>query len=373
MKLPHIYVIFSSAAFLAVSGPLVAQVPALPASAVPASQTAAANSAAKLACAESDYHFGKVMEGTLVKHTFVVSNTGNEDLVISAVRPGCHCTTAGDWTHTVPPGKTGTIAIQLNSSGMRGEIVRTIAVTSNDKNAPQQTFYLRGSVWKAVEVSPQFAYLNIMPDAISNTSTTVHITSQVDEPLTLSEPHSSNPAFHTELKTIKPGKEYEMIVTAQPPLSPGNNSGTISLTTSLTNMPQINVTAVAMLQPAISLTPAQIVLPTQVARQFTNTVTLTANGAKPLNILNASYCCNTNVTVQIEPLSAGRAYRVITVFPPGFQLGTNQQTEVTIKTDSTSNPLVIVPVRQYYPIPHHPRSVSMNPPPPLPGTVAAKH
>lgn len=359
-------------AFIVCAGLLACAGPACAGGAVTNTAAPAPNAGPKLVCAESDYHFGKVLEGTLVKHIFSVSNAGNENLVITRVQPGCHCTTAGDWTHTVAPGQTGTIAIQLNSSGMRGDVVRTIAVTSNDKNAPQQTLYMRGSVWKAVEVSPQFAYLNIMPDAVSNASTTIHITSQVDEPLTLSQPRSSNPSFQAELKTIRPGKEYEMVVTAHSPLMPGNNSGTISVTTSLTNMPQINVTTVAMLQPAVSLTPAQVILPNQFIRQYTNTITLSANSSKPLNILDASYCCDKNVTVQVQPMSSGRVYHVVTVFPAGFHLGTNQQTQITIKTDNPGNPLVIVPVRQYYPGPYHPRPVSMIPPP-VSGQVAAKH
>ena len=128
-------------------------------------------------------------------------------------------------------------------------------MTSNDKLAPKQTITLQGTIWKAIEVSPQFAYINVMPDAPSNSTSVVHITNQSDEPMTLSNPTSANGSFKAELKTIKPGKEFEVTITAVPPLAPGNTPGTISVKTSLTNMPVINITTIAMMQPAVKAAP----------------------------------------------------------------------------------------------------------------------
>ena len=72
--------------------------------------------------ATNEYHFGRVMAGTLVKYVFIVSNTGDQTLEISNVAPGCHCTTAGDWTHQIEPGKTGKIPIQFDSGSFRGDV-----------------------------------------------------------------------------------------------------------------------------------------------------------------------------------------------------------------------------------------------------------
>jgi len=41
---------------------------------------------------------------------------------------------------------------------------------------------------------------------------------QFDEPVTLSEPESTNAAFRAELKTVKPGKEFELHVSTVTPL-----------------------------------------------------------------------------------------------------------------------------------------------------------
>src|SRR5277367_5356478 len=63
------------------------------------------------------FDFGKVTTGEKVRHNYIVTNTGNETLQITNVHPGCHCTTAGDWTHKIEPCQTGTIPVQSDSTG----------------------------------------------------------------------------------------------------------------------------------------------------------------------------------------------------------------------------------------------------------------
>ena len=55
----------------------------------------------------SPFDFGKVMPSAIQRHDFIVTNVGRELLVISAVEPGCGCTTAGEWDHEIAPGKSG--------------------------------------------------------------------------------------------------------------------------------------------------------------------------------------------------------------------------------------------------------------------------
>ena len=236
MKFPPIYAALICAGLMAAPAQLSGQ---------PAPSAATNALGPRLTFLTNEYHFGRVLAGTLVKYVFIASNAGDQTLEISRVTPGCHCTTAGNWAHQIEPGKTGEIPIQFDSGSFRGDVTKPITVASNDKLAPNQTVMLRGTVWRAIEVNPQFAYINVIPDAPSNSTSVVHITSQSDEPVTLSNPTSANGSFKAELKTVTPGKEFELTITALPPLPPGNTSGTISVKTSLTNMPVINITAMA--------------------------------------------------------------------------------------------------------------------------------
>ncbi|MCU0588014.1 MAG: DUF1573 domain-containing protein [Syntrophobacteraceae bacterium] len=57
-----------------------------PAVARPESQTSAGK--ATIQFAETTLNFGEAIEGTEVSHTFVLKNTGSEELRIEQVRPG---------------------------------------------------------------------------------------------------------------------------------------------------------------------------------------------------------------------------------------------------------------------------------------------
>jgi hypothetical protein len=322
----------------------------------------------RMTFATNEYHFGRVIVGEQVKYVFILTNTGDQTLVISNVQPGCHCTTAGGWTHQIEPGKTGEIPIKFDSGGLRGGVRRTILVTSNDKLAPMQNLALEGTIWRPIEVSPQFVNIVVMPDAPSNSSVVVHLTNQTSAPITLYDPTSANGRFTAVLKTTLPGKEYELTVTAVSPLAPGNTPGTIFIKTSLTNMPALNIPVIAMMQRAVSLAPMQIYLPPQIERPMTNIVTITANGSKALALSNLEVS-DKRISVTLKTITPGKIFQLAAVFPAGFQLSPGQPTQVTVKSDNAEFPVITVPIRQFprqpavSPPPAHPRVMSQNPPP----------
>jgi hypothetical protein len=341
--------------------------------AIPAATNA---SGPKLTFLATEYQFGKVTAGALVKHEFIASNAGDQTLVISKVTPGCHCTTAGgDWSkpHKLEPGRTEAIAIEFNSGNFHGDVTKQIFVESNDKAAPRQTLFLRGTVWRPIELEPQFAYINIPPDAPSNWSAVVMITNQSDEPVTLSAPSSANGLFKGDLKTNIPGRKFEVTITAVPPLEQGNNSGNISIKTSLTNMPMINISAVARYSPAVEVTPRQISLSPQVSLWTTNLITITAKGSKKV-ALSDPEASDKRVALELRTINEGRLFQLAAVFPPGFQISAGQHVDLSVKTDNPQRPVITVPVTQMQhrlppsASPAHPRTMSQNPPaPPVPG------
>ena len=87
----------------------------------------------------ADFNAGIVREGAvqLVKHTYIVRNTGDSALIISEVRPGCGCTTAG-FDSVIQPGKTGRINVVVNAEHFgEGEFQKRVTVTSNaEKSSP---------------------------------------------------------------------------------------------------------------------------------------------------------------------------------------------------------------------------------------------
>lgn len=301
----------------------------------------------RIAFASTTYEFGRVSVGDVVRHDFIFTNTGDAVLEVSGVYPKCGCTIAGAWSRQVQPGQVGVIPLQFNSSHFGGMTVdKEAVVMSTDKKDTAVTLHLKGTIWKPIEVNPQMAFMNLIADASSNASTTLHIVSSLDEPVTLSEPVSSNPTFAAELKTIKPGKEFELVVQALPPLKQGSVQGTITMKTSSTNAPTIEVNALAVVQPEVMVAPPQVSLPPgPLAVPFPCSISIRGMGATPLTLAEPSLSL-TNVDVQVKTVQEGKYYVVMMTFPAGFQLTQTTEAHFMVKTSNPRYPEIKVPIRQ---------------------------
>jgi hypothetical protein len=165
------------------------------------------------------------------------------------VHASCGCTAAGDWTRQVEPGQTGSIPIQFHSGNFSGDVAKTITVTCNDTNQPNVTLQIKANIWRPIDVTPQYAVFNINTESPAETRT-VRIVNNEQTPLTLSPPESNNAVFAAELTTNQPDKEFLLTVKTVPPLAAGMAHGQITIKTSSTNMPLINVSAMANVQSA---------------------------------------------------------------------------------------------------------------------------
>ncbi|MCX6100550.1 MAG: DUF1573 domain-containing protein, partial [Candidatus Bipolaricaulota bacterium] len=101
---------------------------ALLVSAVVVGVTAAPRIAVDLAT----YDYPDTVEGIAVVHTFMLSNVGDQELVIESAIPGCHCTTAELAKNRLQPGESVGLYAILDTEGFSGHVVRTITITSND-------------------------------------------------------------------------------------------------------------------------------------------------------------------------------------------------------------------------------------------------
>ena len=87
----------------------------------------------KLAAQEKEYAFGSIKEGEIVSHSFIVTNTGGDTLVINDVRASCGCTAAKPEKSKLLPGESTNIQVSFNTNGRKGHQQKHVYITSNDK------------------------------------------------------------------------------------------------------------------------------------------------------------------------------------------------------------------------------------------------
>jgi glutathione peroxidase len=112
-----------------------------------AQENAPTTGAPKLKLEAASHDFGRVAEGTEVRHVFKVRNVGATELIIKNVSPACGCT-ASDFTKQLAPGQEGQITLSVKTEGMAGKTERYADVISNDPKEPFQKLWLYLTVEK---------------------------------------------------------------------------------------------------------------------------------------------------------------------------------------------------------------------------------
>jgi len=101
------------------------------------------------------YDFGTILEGYAIEHTFVLTNAGDETLIIDRVRATCGCTTTELPTNELAPGQSVELDAVVGTTGFGGSTIsKSIYIYSNDPRyavdstgtGGKLTLYLRGTV-----------------------------------------------------------------------------------------------------------------------------------------------------------------------------------------------------------------------------------
>lgn len=325
--------------------------PAQPVSALLISNTApltppaqGTNAGPKIIFETPIHDFGRVRSGDPVKYTYIFTNIGDQVLELSNVQPQCGCTAAGDYSRKVAPGQTGEIPISFNTANYGSQVIKTITVASNDKSQPVVVLQLKGTIWKPIELIPPYTILNILPDAPAATGV-VRIVNNMELPLTLTDPVCSNPSFAVTLKTNTPGKEYQLTLCPLPGLNAGTVQGKVTLKTSITNPPSVDVPFWANVQAPVMVLPPQIMIPATVPTKVTPSVTIQNNSTNAMAVSDPSF----NIPgpeAQIRELQSGRIFSVQVSVPPGFEIPPGKKVVLTLKTSHPKYQTLEVPIVQ---------------------------
>ncbi len=96
------------------------------------------------------YDFGQIQEGDKVEHTYKLTNTGTENLIIADVRVGCGCTVADFTKEPVPTGGVGEVSIVFDSTEKEGHTEKALNVYTNTEHTPT-TLAFMADISKAKE------------------------------------------------------------------------------------------------------------------------------------------------------------------------------------------------------------------------------
>lgn len=165
---------------------------------------------------ESEFHFGRVVRGTVVRHEFVVENRGSAPLVITRI--ALTAPLVADRLPRIEPGKRGSIPVRLDSSAVNGPFQGELILFTNDPATPQARASFVGEVFDAVELSPLPAFF-VATTRSTPKEQSIDIINHEPQPLRIvGIEHSAE--FATKLHTIEDGRRYRLTL-----LMPGTGPG----------------------------------------------------------------------------------------------------------------------------------------------------
>jgi hypothetical protein len=205
---------------------------------------------------------------------------------------------------------------------------------------------IKGTVWRAIEVTPPSAALVLCSEVTSNTAT-VKLISHEDAPLTLSDLQSVGVTASVELQTNVPGKEYQLVLRSPVPVPANSQQGFIKLRSSSTNQPEVAIKAFVNVLPVLMAIPLQIKLPPlPLAEAFTGKCWVRNNGTNVLAlsdpVVNAP---GVSVAIATNP-AANPPTEVTATFPAGFDAPAGLNLELHLKSTDPLFPLLTVPIVQ---------------------------
>ncbi len=89
------------------------------------------NDMAKITFEDSEFDFGEITEGSVVKHEFKFKNTGKRDLMLLYHKATCGCTVPEFSKEPYPPGASGKITIVFDSKGKKMSQNKKVKIFTN--------------------------------------------------------------------------------------------------------------------------------------------------------------------------------------------------------------------------------------------------
>ncbi len=92
------------------------------------------------------WDFGRVEEGAVLKHNFVLKNESKKNLTIIDMNTSCGCTASKVKKKTLLPAEETLIAVRFNSKGYSGPVQQYIYVHTDNLTDPVIKFTINANV-----------------------------------------------------------------------------------------------------------------------------------------------------------------------------------------------------------------------------------
>jgi len=162
---------------------------------------------------ETEYDFGEVDQGTIVRCSFRFKNLGERALRITHIHSTCSCLQGSGPDTPVPPGGTGTVFVRLATGYDAVPFLYMLLVSSSDPLHPQVPLTVKGRVKNDIVWAPhQLFFGNILLPKVKHLQVT--ISSHAPEGISVENMRTNTRYFTARLKR-RGTEEAEILVESE--------------------------------------------------------------------------------------------------------------------------------------------------------------
>ncbi len=310
---------------------------------------------ARLEFEKNTLNLPEVVKGEKGTGKFVFTNTGTDPLKILKIKASCGYTTVAGLEQTVLPGEKGSFEVALDSSRFVGKLSKSIDVTTNAGNGVNGVLKvtIQANVWSPVKMTRYSASFGTLIKGRPQKPMSIMLTVTDEDPLEISKPTSTNPAFAMDFKTLEVGRRYELVV-SPPQIESGLEQVTITIPLGHPRLEKMEFPIYARVAEAVEVMPKTLPLwSTRGSAPSSRILTVSCHDRSLAKFLitDIKISGTEEITAKAKPVRSSRWAQIEVIVPAAFDSSTLQGKNVfvTLTTNHPEYPEIRVPVTAYTP------------------------
>ncbi|GEM_PF-3353716 len=298
---------------------------------------------AKIQFESVEQDFGTIRGTTHYKREFKFKNTGDAELVITAVESSCGCTAAAPDKKNFAPGEGGVVTASVDPTRVHGFFSKPITVRTNSPNQQAVILTVKGNSIRDVSWSPSNTIVlgNIASTAVATRS--IDVTFNADKPIRVLEATCQSPNVRVNVKELAPGIKYSIEVSTVPPLPFGHFGKRITVTTDHEQYQTMECVVQALVVAPITAYPPEAVVQEEDGYLIAPAIVVRHNNGGKFEITKTEVEPK-GFQFRVVPLPEGNGYRVLLTGPPSDWRARGDGV-IVVHTNDKDAPEIRVPLR----------------------------
>jgi hypothetical protein len=263
------------------------------------------------------HDFGEVPHGTLLSHTFTVTNIYDVPVQVTEVRKSCTCLNYTPLTKALQPNETADFVVTMDAGKFVGFNAQTFYVTFGPKYVSTATLRVQATSRTEVSVTPGAVAFGTVPQGSKAAqSVTVKYGGRARD-WKLTEVMPVKGPFEVKVTEVgrggplRGGAEYQVDVALKPTAAPGPLSEQVAIRTTDPAHPVVHVSVTGAVAAPVELNPGRVRFDgAAVGKPLTQRVLVRA--AKPFRVL-AVDGAGDGITVEVANGGAATPVHFLTV------------------------------------------------------------